>query len=375
MNAETMKQLKKISKPKQFAKDEYICYEGQPGSEMYIILKGSIGVYVTSAIGTLTEIAQIQQGNFFGEMALFDNLPRSASCIALEDTLCVAINKNNLTDFLVTCPEMTEKILENLSARIRKLNNDLYKSTDSSLEKHDLPKFAIPKEYAFSHVVKEPYQNPRVMTQYAQKCPVCGKAVRVVNLKRHMMPFKQMNSDSRIEYLMCDPLWYDIISCPSCYYANHHLQFFKLHTAAAKKVHTLLNEQHLPVVEQEDIKRTPFDKLVLKYLQAIHINEYINPKDNTMTGTLWLNLYWLAGDSGDDKFTLFCAKKAAEKLQTALDGEEIEDEVSKCSLAMSLANLLIYTGKQEEAEKYCTMALECSDERIQENAKALKEKL
>lgn len=374
MNAETVKQLKKISTPKQFAKDEYICYEGQPGSEMYIILKGSVGVYLTSAIGTLTEIAQIPQGNFFGEMALFDNLPRSASCIALEETLCVAITKENLKEFLASCPEMVEKILENLSARIRKLDNDLYKNT-CVVPKHAIPKFSIPKEYSFSHVVKEPYQNPKVMTKYIQKCPVCGKAVTVIDLKRNIMTFKKMNTDCRIEYLACEPLWYDVISCSNCYYTNHHLNFFKLYSAEAEKLQFILRDEHAPIVEQENVKRTAFDQLVLKYLQAIHINEHINASDNAMIGTLWLNLYWLGNDSGDDKFTMFCAEKAVEKLQAAIDEDEVVDEVSKCSIALSLANLLVYINQPAEAPKYCSMALECSDERVKENAAEFMEKL
>lgn len=56
---------------------------------MYIILKGSVGIFITSVIGTLTQVATIKVGDFFGEMAIFDNLPRSASCIALEDTMAV----------------------------------------------------------------------------------------------------------------------------------------------------------------------------------------------------------------------------------------------------------------------------------------------
>ena len=104
MQPETIMQLKKISTPRQFAKDDYICHEGQPGNEMYIILKGAVGVYITSTIGTLNQVATIGEGDFFGEMAIFDNLPRSASCIAQEDTIAVAVTRENLQEFLATCP-------------------------------------------------------------------------------------------------------------------------------------------------------------------------------------------------------------------------------------------------------------------------------
>lgn len=374
MNIETVKQLQKLSSPKKFQKDEYICHEGQPGNEMYIILQGSVGVYLTSAIGTITEIAQIQQGNFFGEMALFDNLPRSASCIALEDTTCVAIHKGNLKDFLASCPEMVERILENLSTRIRRLNNDLYKSLNIE-EIQEIPKFSIPKEYGFNHVVKEPYQDARVLTKYTQKCPVCGRTIEVVALNRNVMFPKKMALDGRIEYLMCEPLWYDVISCPNCYYSNHHLNFFKIYDDDVERLRDILSEEHEPVVNRNNTRRTSFDKLVIKYLQAIHINEHINGKDNALIGTLWLNLYWLAKDSGDDTFIAFCAEKAAEKLQAAIGKDEVSDEVSKCSIALSLANLLVRLKKETYAIGYCEMAMECSDERISSNAEQMLEKL
>mgnify|MGYP003294011621 CR=1 FL=1 len=128
MREETIAQLKKVSVPRMFPKNEYICHEGQPGNEMYIILKGTVGVFITSAIGTLTHVATIQSGNFFGEMAIFDNLPRSASCITLEDTITIAVTKDNLQEFLATCPDIAKQILEKMSERIRKLDAELYQN-------------------------------------------------------------------------------------------------------------------------------------------------------------------------------------------------------------------------------------------------------
>lgn len=375
MNVETVKQLQKISTPKTFAKDEYICYEGQPGNEMYIILKGIVGVYLTSAIGTLTEVAQLKEGDFFGEMAIFDNLPRSASCIALEDTACVAINKNNLMGFLTSCPDMTEKILEHLSARIRKLNNDLYKNPQNQKKKKNIARFSIPVEYGFSHKVKEPYQEPRVLIQDRHECPICGVPIKIVDVKRHLLNVKKIDTDCRIEYLSCEPLWYDVFSCPHCHYANHHLSFFKVSPSDVEKIRHLLKEEHTPIVEQKDAKRTEFDALVLKYLQAINLNEHMHGNDNVLLGSLWLKLYWLAKDSGDEKFTKYCAHKAIEKLQEAIDNEEIEDKVNKCSIALSLANLLELEDKDQEASNYSAFALDCPEEKIVTCAIEFRDKL
>lgn len=373
MKAETVRQLQKIAKPIAFAKDEYICYEGAPGNEMYIILKGLVGVYVTNAMGTLVEVTQINVGDFFGEMAIFDKLPRSATCIALEDTICVAINKNNILDFLCQCPDMAEQILKNMSTRIRKLNNDLYKnSRQVSVKKVD--PFAIPDEYGFSHVVKEPYQNPKYFSEFKQKCPVCGKIITLTNMKRHLMEVKNVDLDGRINYMMCDPLWYEVMSCPHCYYSNYSINFFNVNEMAVDKIRKVLKLQHAPVVKDSLIKKTKFDEVVFSYLQAIHINEMINGSDSALLGTLWLYLYWLARDAGDDKFRGYCVNKAIEKLKEAIDENQIDDATTRCSISLSLASLYGVKNMTKQMKQYSDIALECIDDGVRGRAEKFVER-
>ena len=373
MKAETVRQLQKIAKPIAFAKDEYICYEGAPGNEMYIILKGLVGVYVTNAMGTLVEVTQINVGDFFGEMAIFDKLPRSATCIALEDTICVAINKNNILDFLCQCPDMAEQILKNMSTRIRKLNNDLYKnSRQVSVKKVD--PFAIPDEYGFSHVVKEPYQNPKYFSEFKQKCPVCGKIITLTNMKRHLMEVKNVDLDGRINYMMCDPLWYEVMSCPHCYYSNYSINFFNVNEMAVDKIRKVFKLQHAPVVKDSLIKKTKFDEVVFSYLQAIHINEVINGSDSALLGTLWLYLYWLARDAGDDKFRGYCVNKAIEKLKEAIDENQIDDATTRCSISLSLASLYGVKNMTKQMKQYSDIALECIDDGVRGRAEKFVER-
>lgn len=371
MNQDNLNQLQKLSVPKAFKKDEYICYEGQPGNEMYIILRGTIGVFVTSPIGTLTEVATIKQGDFFGEMAIFDNLPRSASCIAQEDTICVAVTKDNLATFFANCPDIAAKIVENMSARIRKLDNELYKNTHYVQNQH-VPRFRIPSEYG-GHAIKEPYQDPQFISEYKQACPICKRAVAITNLRKNIIQMRSIDLDCRINYMACDPLWLEVISCPHCYYTNHHLSFFKVIEANREKIKTLLKEQHTPIVENNTLLKSDFDRVVLKYLQAININENFNSSDNTLLGNLWMNLYWLSKDAKDEKFAKYCAANAASKYREAIDDNQIYDKTGRSSIALSLANLLVLIGDKETASKYCEIALECPDERIRKRAVKFKE--
>lgn len=373
MRQETIEELRRISIPKQFLKKEYICYEGQPGDEMYIILKGSVGVFVTSAIGTLNRVAIIGEGDFFGEMAIFDNLPRSASCIAIEDTLAVAVTKENLPEFLKSCPEIAGQMLERMSGRIRKLDDELYKNNRFVKNRH-VPRFELPYQHREGKKRRIPYQERELLREYKQACPICGKAVSVIDVKRNLLVESDFASDCRITYKGCNPLWYEVISCAHCRYTNHYLKFFGINNFEYELVKEVVRKEQLPVAESGIAKRGPYDILVMEYLQAIHINEHINAGGDALIGGMWRNLYWLAKDADEPEFATYCAQKTMEKFKKALDENQFMDELSRSSSAMSLVVLMVNAKDTNDILKYIHIAAEASDSRIRNSAIRLKEK-
>ena len=112
----------------------------------------------------------------------------------------------------------------------------------------------------------------------------------------------------------------------------------------------------------------------MRYLQAIHLNEYINAGGDALIGGLWRNLYWLAKDAGEVEFALICAKKTIEKYKKALDENQFQDERSRTAIAMTLSALLINCKEGKESLKYLEIAAQSPDERVKNNATKLKEK-
>ena len=76
--------------------DEWIFEEGQPGAAMFLILDGKVAIEICREAST-TCLAVLETGAFFGEMALLDDTPRSASARALERTRTLALYRNDLT--------------------------------------------------------------------------------------------------------------------------------------------------------------------------------------------------------------------------------------------------------------------------------------
>ena len=368
---ETVKKLIQISVARSFKAQEYICYEGQPGDEMYIVLKGVVGVYVSSAVGTQTEVARITAGDFFGEMAVFDSLPRSASCIALDDVVCVAIGRDNIERLVSTCPEITVKILENMSSRIRRLDNSLYKNK-RQLQKWQIPDFKVPSEYCYSHEIEEPPHDLSYTESITAPCPICGKSVTVLNLKRKSMSLRKHRNDGRITYKECEPLWYDVWVCPYCHYSNHYLSFFPMNPFKKDMIKRVLTEKHEAVIKEYSEYISPFDLLFLRYIRAIHINLSVNPEDNLLVGRLWQNLYWLFEESDDKGMMFYTAQQAANYLAKALEREEIQDEPSLHSIELSLASLYTVLGNTDAARELCDRVIRCDDNQLKKFAYEIK---
>ncbi len=91
--------------------------ECQPGAELYIIQKGQ--VKITKIVdNNEVLLAVLKAGDMFGEMALLENKPRSASAIALEGTQLLAVNRQNFNQMVSTQPQLIARLTTTLADRI-----------------------------------------------------------------------------------------------------------------------------------------------------------------------------------------------------------------------------------------------------------------
>ncbi len=113
---------------RQYPKDTMLFAEGESGPELYIIQKGSIRI---TKIVNDNEVllALLKAGDIFGEMALLENKPRSASAIANEDSVLMAVNRANFKGMVVEQPKVIARLTSSLAERIwnlyRQLKNTL----------------------------------------------------------------------------------------------------------------------------------------------------------------------------------------------------------------------------------------------------------
>ena len=92
--------------------------EGDTGNEMYVILSGKVRILISSGEHLLT-LAKLKKGDFFGEMALLEQLPRSASAEAVNDVELIALGADDFKFLVQQHPEIAMKVLGKFSARLR----------------------------------------------------------------------------------------------------------------------------------------------------------------------------------------------------------------------------------------------------------------
>jgi CRP-like cAMP-binding protein len=104
-----------------FSAGERIFSQGDLGTEMFIIQEGEVEI-VKNIVGEAHTLSRLEKGDFFGEMAVLENVPRSADAIASTDVKVVAINGSRFDEMLKKNPEVAVRIIRKYSKRLREAN-------------------------------------------------------------------------------------------------------------------------------------------------------------------------------------------------------------------------------------------------------------
>lgn len=119
-----LQNLTSLLRRKQLGKGELLFQQGDEGTALYIIVQGRIKISLSRRMDNVT-LAILGQAEFLGEMALLDDLPRSADAIALEDSQLYVLNRKDFLSFLSNNGHTVYAILNSLSRRLRKTDDQL----------------------------------------------------------------------------------------------------------------------------------------------------------------------------------------------------------------------------------------------------------
>lgn len=115
--AHELSPIAEISDEVHYAKGQSIFQEGEEGDALYVIVEGSVKVHRADAF-----LAALGEGQFFGEMAILDAEPRSASVTAESSLVLLRISRADFSELLDEKPEISRGILLVLTRRLRAAN-------------------------------------------------------------------------------------------------------------------------------------------------------------------------------------------------------------------------------------------------------------
>jgi CRP-like cAMP-binding protein len=108
-----------VAKPRRYAKDDVIFYADESGDVFCLIQAGQVKVTMISPEGKEIILSLLGPGTFFGEMALLDDEPRSATVVATEPLELVTIWRKDFLQILSENFDITKKVLAQISRRLR----------------------------------------------------------------------------------------------------------------------------------------------------------------------------------------------------------------------------------------------------------------
>lgn len=109
---------------KQFSKGDVIFKEGDLGECLYKVLEGSVGIYSGYKEAGEQLLTEVKSGRFFGEMAVIEAYPRSATAVALDNVKVCEIKSGEISDLFKNDKDQIVDIMKCLAERLRELTND-----------------------------------------------------------------------------------------------------------------------------------------------------------------------------------------------------------------------------------------------------------
>lgn len=120
LSAKTLRTVAADIVPRTYKSSDIIFREGDPGQSLYLIKSGQVRIFVNGLDGHQTSVILFgRPGEIFGELAIIDGLPRSATAVALDNTTLYTMNRATFRQHMMHHPQLALNFMRELSMRVR----------------------------------------------------------------------------------------------------------------------------------------------------------------------------------------------------------------------------------------------------------------
>ena len=162
-----------------FSKGEVIVREGDLADSMYVIVSGSADVFIGWQTKEERQLTVLEEGSIFGEMAVLEAYPRSATVVAGEDgTALMEISTAEVSEFFREDPAQIRNIMANLSGRLRDLTND-YMEVCSTIREMKEESGDVPRSGSLLARIEKFLKTGYIISRITAKMGLRNDAVRM----------------------------------------------------------------------------------------------------------------------------------------------------------------------------------------------------
>ena len=215
ISPESIVKLAQLARLGQYDPGATIFREGDPGDCLFVIASGKVDILTVRAGGEEIKLRTLNPGEVFGEMALLDGLPRSATVkVCASKAILFYINRTDFNLFLIRNPEVSLKLVETISRRLRDTNMRMKEIIDENenlkIIMQSLPASAREEETpdTGSSFIREEYL-----------CPYCDWSINTFKLKEGLAETIKSDGDFCPHYKDLNPIYNEVVVCPVCGYA------------------------------------------------------------------------------------------------------------------------------------------------------------
>lgn len=119
LSLEQLDAVLRVTREEDFQDGEVICREGDPGGVLYLIVEGSVRIYKSHGTPAEHLLSTIAAVSYFGEMAILDDEPRSATAVAAGGCRVLCLDGASLKELILQMPQISFEIFRVLTSRVR----------------------------------------------------------------------------------------------------------------------------------------------------------------------------------------------------------------------------------------------------------------
>ena len=125
LSAADLARFGEVTREREYPKNSVILFEDDPGDALYIVSTGQVKVVLIGEDGREVILSVLGDGDFFGEMSLIDDEPRSAHVIAMRDSHLLVLRRDDFQSQLEQHPKVALELLRVLVQRLRRADEKI----------------------------------------------------------------------------------------------------------------------------------------------------------------------------------------------------------------------------------------------------------